>query len=376
MAGRALGYDLVTREPISVSPAGDGVTDDYAVLQDIFTRAGVFTISPGKFYLSRPLVGPKVANVGIIGAGCGYNDPATVNAGTVFIGGFATGTVIQSPGFVSHAQYVGFTVDRSVVATDGYGLDMGASCDEAYLYDLWFLRQKYGFRLGTAGYCKAEYIRSESNVSDGAHITGQWQLENIFCALNGGSGFLCTAALATGNSLGQYKGLSTYSNKNYGIAFLGKVYDIRLSDSFFGSDGSNEIYVANENTGGHNTFTHVMTEDPGGASAWFFAESSYSNGLVGCSNGVGKPHGFVNSAPFLSMLGGGCWGASGYGLLMLAGRATVMGGRFTNNAIGIGCGPGAVGITAIGNDMRNTVTPFDVALVPEAQRVLSGNFTV
>lgn len=377
MASRALGYDLITREPITVGPIGDGVSDDYPVLQDLWNRTGVFSLSPGQYFLSRPLKGPKVENVGIIGAGGGIAETTFgPNSGTIFFGGFASDTVIQVPDSTMHAQFVGFAVSRTIQATDGYGLDMGKSCDAAYLYDLWFLRQGVGFRLGTTGYSKAEFIRTEQNLKDGAHITGTWQLENIFSAINGGAGFLCTAQEPDGNALGQYKGLSTYGNRGHGIAFLGKVLEIRLMDSFFGSDGDVEVYVGNDNMGGHNSFTHVMTEDSGGTAGWVFTESSSSNGLAACSCRGGNPHGIVNSAPYFSMVGGGCYNAKEYGILNLAGRVSVIGSRLTNNKTGIGCAIGTKGITAIGNDMRGTITPLDVSLVPEGQRFIGGNFTI
>jgi hypothetical protein len=356
------GINLADRKPYVGYAWGDGEHDDQPAIQEAWDCCGLIRVPSGIYSLDNPLVGPKVIGAGIVGAGGGCIDPAhqLKTAGTIFVATFEQGTVITSGAHVTHATFKGFAIDRLVEPKAGYGLDMNISNDGCDLSDLWIEHQLIGLNLATTGYSKAEMIRCQLNKSNGFNITGQWQLDRCFSACNDGIGFACTHALETGNSLGQYKGLSTYNNASHGIAFTGKVYAVRLSDSFFGGDGGAEVYLGNDQPLGQNIFTNVYTEGCRSDFAWVIAAQSGACSLINCSSAGNVRHGLFSESPFLSIHGGVWAGHAGYGILVNAGRALISGANCPRNGTAIGATAAARAVKVMGCALSESGIPHDL----------------
>jgi hypothetical protein len=272
---------------------------------------------------------------------------------------------IQSHASIQHPIFQGLVITRVPAAVSGFGLNLNTICDFALLSDLWITRHAIGLNLSTTGYSKAEFIRSEGNANNGINIVGQWQLDRIFSAKNGAAGFAVQAVLPGGNSLGQWKGLSTSANGSYGIGFFGSAAAptpcVRLSDSFFGGDGNDEVYVDSYSTGGQSVFTNVFVEAAGGSGFVFTQNAGYVS-LINCTASRDNAHGLVSSAPFINIQGGGFYGhVSGCGILLLAGRASVSGVQCSGNSVGLRAGRGCTNLSYVGNYLSENETPAEVA---------------
>ena len=277
----------------------------------------------------------------------------------------AAGDAIRSHASIQHPMFQGLVITRRPAAASGFGLNLNSICDFALLSDLWITRHSTGLNLSTTGYSKAEFIRSEFNANNGVNIVGQWQLDRIFSAKNGAAGFAVQAVLPGGNSLGQWRGLSTFGNGSYGIGFFGSTDAptpcIRLSDSFFGGDGSHEIYVDSYSAGGQSVFTNVFVEAANGNGLMFTENAGYIS-LINCTASHDSAHGLVSSAPFINIQGGGFYGhADGCGILVLAGKASVSGVQCSGNAIGLKAGTGCTNLTYVGNYLSNNKIPADIS---------------
>jgi len=345
---------------------GDGIHDDQPVLQAAWNACGIIAVPSGNYRIDSPLIGPHVDNAGIIGAGAGMKAASTpAGAGTIITASFASGDAIQSHASIQHPMFQGLVITRLPAAVSGFGLNLNTICDFALLSDLWITRHVVGLNLSTTGYSKAEFIRSEGNADNGINIAGQWQLDRIFSAKNGGSGFAVQAVLPGGNSLGQWKGLSTFANGGHGIGFFGSdaapTPCIRLSDSFFGGDGNDEVYVDSYSTGGQSVFTNVFVEAASGHGFVFTKNAGYVS-LINCTASRDNAHGVVSSAPFINIQGGGFYGhASGCGIVVLAGKASVAGVQCSGNSIGLKAGNGCTNLSYVGNYLSDNEIPAQVA---------------
>ena len=262
-------------------------------------------------------------------------------------------------------------ITRVPPAIAGFGLNLNTICDFALLSDLWITRHAVGLNLSTTGYSKAEFIRSEANTNNGVNIVGQWQLDRIFSVNNGAVGFAVQAVLAGGNSLGQWKGLSTFGNGSYGIAFFGSAdaptLCVRLSDSFFGGDGNHEVYVDSYSTGGQSVFTNVFVE-AARSSGFVFTENAGYVSLINCTASRDKEHGLISSAPFISVQGGGFYGhAFGCGILVLAGKASICGVQCSGNNIGLKAGSACTDLSYVGNYLSDNENPAEVSEATHVQ---------
>ena len=233
---------MSTGAPYTALAWGDGEHDDQPILQAAWDACGLISVPAGNYRIDNPLMGPFVDNAGIIGVGAGLK--ALFDARRCrhdHHRQLCVRRAIQSHASIQHPLFRGLVITRRPAAVSGFGLNLNTICDFALLSDLWITGHVVGLNLSTTGYSKAEFIRSEGNASNGINIVGQWQLDRIFSVKNGAAGFAVEAVLAGGNSLGQWKGLSTFANGGYGIAFFGSTGAptpcIRLSDSFFGGDG-------------------------------------------------------------------------------------------------------------------------------------------
>ena len=352
------GINLSTGAPYSALAWGDGVHDDQPILQAAWNSCGLIKLPAGIYRVDTPLVGPNVDGAGIMGDGAGVKLPASANtAGTIIRATFESGTVIESHTSINHPTFQGLVIERAIAPISGCGLDMGVSSDQALLSDLWLVGHAVGLRLRTTGYAKAEYVRSERNTGNGIEVVGQWQLDRIFSAVNGGCGFEVSPALPGGNSLGQWKGLSTYGNASHGLALKGfpgqGCYCMRLSDSFFGGDGGYEVFIDSHSTGNTTVLTNVFVE-AGRLGGFLFTEDAGWISMLNCVASCNGNNGISSSAPFLSIQGGGFHGhTTGYGILIVAGRASVQGVNAQLNQYGIGGSVNCPALTYLGNWLSN-----------------------
>lgn len=359
------GINLRTDAPYSVLAWGDGTHDDQPVLQTAWNACGLIKIPSGTYRIDNPLIGPNVDNAGIIGDGAGLKAPSNPSgAGTIITANFEAGDAILSHASIQHPTFQGLVITRGPAAVEGFGLNLNSICDFALLSDLWISRHTIGLNLSTTGYSKAEFIRSEFNTNNGVNIVGQWQLDRIFSAKNGATGFAVQAVLPGGNSLGQWKGLSSFGNGSYGIAFFGSTAAptlcVRLSDSFFGGDGDHEVYVDSYSTGGQSVFTNVFVEAANG-NGFVFTENAGYVSLINCTASRDSAHGLVSSAPFINIQGGGFYGhASGCGILVLAGKASVSGVQCSGNSVGLKAGAGCTNLSYVGNYLSDNEAPIDL----------------
>lgn len=355
------GFALSSGAPYSVMAWGDGEHDDQPILEQAWNACGLIRLAPGNYRIDRPLVGPNVDNAGIIGAGAGAKFTTTSTcAGTIIVANFTSGDAIVSHCAIQHPTFRGLVITRSRVASSGFGLNLNNSCDFAYLSDLWLTRHGVGLNLNTTGYSKAEFIRSESNRENGINVVGQWQLDRVFSANNGGAGFSVQAVLPGGNSLGQWKGLSTFGNGSHGIAFFGSAeYPlpcIRLSDSFFGGDGNHEVYVNSYSIGGQSLFTNIFVEAANGSGFEFTENAGYVS-LLNCVASRNRFHGLVSSAPFINVQGGGFYGhAFGCGIVLLLGKGCLSAVQCSENSIGVRTAVGCTHLSALGCYLSSNTT--------------------
>lgn len=359
------GYDRVTGLTVEQLAWADGVHDDGPLLQDMLNKCGTIFPAAGCFDTSITLTPPDhVEGAGIIGLSGGIVGVSDYESrGTIIRGTAPDMTVIKSPAYCTGPTFMNLVIDRKVPATAGYGLDMGISCDHANVSNLFIDNQMVGIYLGTTGFSKAEYIHVQRSKQNGFNVVGQWQLGRCLATLNGGIGFAVTNYTAPeGNSLGQWTGLSTYANLGHGIGFFGPVYDIRLSDSFFGADGGFEIYLAQDNND-TNVFTNVVLEDCRQSFGIYIGPGCGFNSFVNCSVLGGVSHGVLSLAPKLSWIGGQIASFSkGYGLLAQAGKISVQGANIDRNAWGVGATAGVTDISVLGCFLSGNTIPLDVAL--------------
>lgn len=78
----------------------------------------------------------------------------------------------------------------------------------------------------------------------------QWQYTNVLSQFNGAQGILLQSAAvggATQMTLGAMTNVMTFANSGVGLGVIGSssvpIYDLRVSNSFFGQDGNSELYL-------------------------------------------------------------------------------------------------------------------------------------
>jgi hypothetical protein len=224
----------------------------------------------------------------------------------------------------------------------------GKTVWQCLLYDLHFMNHHVGAHLGSTGWSVAEHLMSEDSRSHGFELVGQWQLNNLFAANNGGSGFLVSSATPASN--GQWRGLSTFNNGRFGMEITGvstgqRIEGLRISDSFFGGDRLGEIFCDSYATAPHY-FTNVYCECQAGCTGMVFTANNPTiclNGCIATTSGAG--HGLLSSAPYTQITGGVYEAvalSAGVGLDITRGRVSVIGARVTGFSTNIR----ASGITA------------------------------
>jgi hypothetical protein len=358
--GNVLNY--ITSDPSNIANAAATTT----AINTAWAANPIIYIPKGRYYINGALVPyGDVHGHGIIGDGPWNGSEffgaswSSGDGGTLIVSTATTGTVISEVAQAVNSIYQGFTLTRSSQATGGYGIDMNVGSntnDNCTLRNLALLSHSIGLHLAVTGYSVAEWIVCANNRNSGFEICGQWQLNNLFSADNGGNGFLVDTLTAA--SSGQWRGLSTFNNAGYGLYVAGavgrEIEGLRISDCFFGNDGSSEVRI-DSFSGVVNMFLNIYCECGGfgggvGSNAWEFTANNYATIMTNCIGTVQTSHyGLISSAPlhqlhncYLECVGGG--GGTGIGIDLTGGAS--------QKASIIGCtvkgftGVGGIGISA------------------------------
>lgn len=372
MTVNVTGINLSTGAPYSAAAAGNGSTDDTAVLQAAITACGLIKLPAGTYRTTATLTFPLssgnvVAGSGILGAGSGST--------TIFADHTATAIQANSGVTGQCLNHRGYTLTRGgTPAANTFGLDMGLGStpgndtpDKCRLDDLILDGHYTGLRASTTGWSRMTNIISRNNLLDGVYLATQWQTKNIQSTGNGRYGFYFTNAVAAGNSVGNYRSLTASGNASHGFYATGKVFALRLIACVSNNNGGDGFYIDTSNSGVVNSFTSCSASGNSGLIGWYFGVESGHNSLWQCS-GIGSTYGLYSDANSAHGLGGslsvngGSWNNnSGYGILVAIGKATIYGATASGNGTGIGAGASVTDITVAYCDASGSTTPFDLA---------------
>jgi hypothetical protein len=248
-----------------------------------------------------------------------------------------TAPMISVPASVGHITITGLALTRSVTATTGAdGISFAGGNQVCVLDRLWIEKQFNGLRLSNTAISYAQNIVLHANQSNGLIMTNtatlpgfQWVLDNILSELNGGRGFLIASiAGPTGaNSCGQMTRLYSFANNFEGFLVSGlsslPIVAIRLSDSFFGQDGLDEVSL--DTFGGDHVLTNVFTELAGTLATGPTQSTPASH--------VGSGFKFSPNNPDIELNGCRAIQHSEKGLISFADKLGIIGGSFTNNGL-------------------------------------------
>lgn len=336
-----------------------GVADSWSAIQTAWNAYPVIYIPSGKYRLSTTLVGPTIDGAGIIGDGAWYGLDFTgtswsTGEGTLLLATQTTTDVVRSANNILRPYYKGIAIMRTSQATSGYGLNMNISStnDQAYLDDIHLANHNVGLKLGSTGWSVASNIVSEGNRSHGVELIGQWQLNNVFSAINGGNGFHVQPTAHA--SSGQWRNMATFNNGGWGIFLQGaagsRIEGLRISDSFFGDDNLGEIWMDTFNsTGGPHQFNNIYTELSGANGGFIISANNHTIVCNNCNANTNTGVGLQSQADSLMLTGGAFLANSSFGINIVSGRASITNVRATTNGGASQIiAPGATAITVCG----------------------------
>lgn len=367
MTVNVTGINLSTGAPYSAAAAGNGSTDDTAVLQAAITACGQIHLPAATYRTTATLTFPTtpagsfvVAGAGIIGSGSG--------SCTIFADHTATAVQANSGVTAQCLVHRGYKITRGSSAAAGgtFGLDIGAGTalgfdtpDKVRLHDLILDGHNTGLRVSTTGWARMTDITSINNDLDGMFLVAQWQTRNINSNNNGRYGYRITNAIAK-NSMGNYRGLSASGNGSHGLFADGTAIGIRLIDCNFSSNGGHGALFDNVNNGFINQLTNCVANSNTGGIGFYFSANTYHNSLWGCS-ASGQTYGAYSDAPSIS-INGGTWNSnSAYGILIATGKASINGLTASGNLNGVGASAAVTNISVTFTNASGSTTPFDLA---------------
>lgn len=367
---------------------GDGSTDDTAAFESAWNSGLSFRLTPGHYLTGG---GHKAATVG----------QAMVGMAQASWGGSAQGVQITVTSAatpfltindnVNWIRLAHFTCNRSVTATPGGNfLTMQGKSENSSFDDVLINGHYVGMALKSTsmGYLRHVFVQNcvshgISISSDGVGAASQWDLFDIVSQTNGGYGILAfTIPGPTQMTLGSWINLKTFANKVGGIALAGSsscpIHDMRVSDSFIGSDGIYGIYL--DTFGGNVQINGCFIEraglDPTGPGLTTPATNSAegititaNNSIVqvcGCIVQTVAANGITSSGTDVKVsdcliTNNGVGLVSRVGLSVQGGNATIIGNTIkniagnTSQAFGVGVAGGVVTV-CMANDLQTNTT--------------------
>jgi|GEM_PF-2894468 len=234
-------------------------------LQNALDTYKAVTLPDGTFYYPGNLTISK-DGAKLIGSG---------KTSTRLVVSSANKTAIKIAGSLNNVEIGNFTLDRSIVATDGgNGIDCSTvTIGQATIRDMVIQKQYNGLALGPTDYSVVRDCIVQRNQNVGVYMTNtptdgacQWSMDHVLSQLNGAQGLLFKSIAGPAQvTLGTWVWVDTYANNGVGIGLVGSaavpVHGARLLGGFIGEDGASEIYL--DTYGGNHTLRGLFVELPG-----------------------------------------------------------------------------------------------------------------
>lgn len=309
---------------------GDGSTDCTTAINNAIATGQPVYFPPGNYHTQGQ---HNINTSGQVVFGAGPTNTTitcTVNNEPVFTSGTATG--------LNNIGVTDMTLTRNVTAiSNGDGVQFANVVSMSYLERLTINSQFRGLLLGPTDLSRACDINitgcQDSGLlmtNSGSNGTLQWELMNILSQENVGNGFFVNVTAGPSNiTLGNWTNVTTFANSGHGASFTGllscPIDDIRICDSFFGSDGNHAVSIQNSYGGQHiilDSFFELAGQMPTGP------------GLATAASGVGS--GIFVDATVNDILISGCKinDCSNSGININAAEGNIVGCRITQNGSG------------------------------------------
>lgn len=265
-----------------------------AVGVPILFPPGVFQMGEG-FSVSlsgQVILGSGVANPN--GTGTGTLIQVTTNSAAPWL------TVASDANWV---QISNFTLTRAA-ATPGagsHGIVFAGINENCNLHDVLINNQNIGLSLNTADTGYVTNVLTQGCSSHGISITNsasydacQWALTNVGSTNNAGSGIAVSSVAGPAQLIvGQWTNIATFANSLAGVAFTGisgvPISDVRIADSFLGSDAEYGVFMSYCQYGKINntTIERVGLDPTGPGNATPATNAGVGIGLDPHSNNIG-----------------------------------------------------------------------------------------
>lgn len=336
---------------------GDGSTNnDSAFLHAMAQTPPIAVDIPcGTYNVTQIIITQPTA---LIGRGsCSVIRSTTANLSVIHVNASLLGVTIRD-----------LTIDRTTTATSGGdGIDFSLISDQGRLSNIYFKNQFNGLDIGNTGFSFANNLSLIGNVNNGLNATNgaagaagvQWQLDNIVAQANGLNGFLFTCNGTGSMSLGQHKGLASFSNGAKGLVYQGSstcpINGVRLIDSFFGADGNAEVLLDTFGAFPH-TLTHVTMEaSTASAPCLSVTVNNPAVSVVNSTANACAGNGITSAGPTLGVIGGNYSNNVGIGISVTgASTIRIVGAK-------IGGSPQTNGITLAAAAINGVVADNDVS---------------
>lgn len=354
----------------------DGSADDTTAIQLALNTGKAITLPNATCKITGTLT-ISVNGTSFVGQG---------QASSILTSTSTTLPMITISSAVTHVTVANMFLTRSVTATSGAtGILFGGNTEVTRLSNLWIEKQYNGVELSTTNYSRAEHIVLNQNQNDGLRLvntagsgTCQWILDDILSQQNVLRGFLIASIAGPSQmTLGGWTRLSTFANTSSGLlasAAVGvPINGIRLSNSFFGQDGDDEISL--DTRGGLHVISNTFEELAGTRTTgptFATAASNVGSGINLSANNTdveilnnrsdgNSAKGLVSSATNLGVIGGeytrnGAGGATAGISIATAGTIRIVGVRATGSPQNQGIALAAAAINGVinGNDVSGT----------------------
>lgn len=346
---------------------GDGTTNDTtAILNAVAAAAanggGIVYLPAGTYLISSTIV-VNGSNITVAGDGIRATVITTASASLTslqFTNGTATG-----------ARDLRITKSITSPGT-GTGIDFSVTSDAAFIERVQVEKHGVGVLLGAAALSRFNNSVVQWNSSYGVQITNasaggaaQWYLFGVLSQGNTGDGFRIASGLGKGTmSVGKIQNCYSYANSGRGLIAVAAsssdpIASMRISGSFFGQDGSDEIYLDTYGTAHEISQTFVelcgtQTTGPGifagSGLTTTAAQSNTGSGITltanntgvditGCQSVSNSLDGLYSTASSLLVssslfFNNGLAGTSGRGngIRVDSGTAQIIGNRMTNTS--------------------------------------------